>query len=298
MARDFPGQPSAVRAAGLFAFARRDYAGALATTDSALGASSGRSATGRLEILRQLRTASATLGRFDRWALGDAELAREYRRLGASAELLGLAVERAHLDAALGFGARARQRLDAALVRHPLASLEALDQPHAALAAAWAEAGRPERAEVVLAEWARAVPTENQPLDAVPILRARIVTHLARGRAGEAERLAREGEFGGCGGCSDLYLARAFDLQGRADSTAAAYERYLAATFGRELLDPTELARAYRRLGELYAARGDVRRAAQWYGDFVELWREADAPLQPAVMEVRSRIRRLQARAG
>ena len=131
------------------------------------------------------------------------------------------------------------------------------------------------------------------------MLRARIVTHLARDRAGEAERLAREGEFGGCGGCggyADLYLARAFDLQGRADSTIAAYERYLAATSARGLLDPTELARAYRRLGELYEARGDVRQAAQRYGDFVELWRGADPALQPAVMEVRARLQRLQDR--
>ena len=298
MARDFPGQPSAVRAAGWLAFARRDYAGALAAMDSAQGASSDLSATGRLEILAHVRTASATLGRLERRDRADAELAREYRRLGAEAELLRLAVERAHLDAGLGFVARARQRLDSALARQPLASLEALDRPYAALVAAWAEAGRPERAEALLAEWARAVPTESQPLDAVPMLRARIVTRLARGRAGEAERLAREGEFGVCGGCSDLYLARAFDLQERADSTVAAYERYLAATATRELLDPTELARAYRRLGELYEARGDVRRAAQRYGDFVELWREADAALEPAVIEVRSRVRRLQDRAG
>jgi len=83
-----------------------------------------------------------------------------------------------------------------------------------------------------------------------------------------------------------------------ADSTLAAYERYLAAASARSGIDAAELARAYRRLGELYEAPGDVRRALQCYGDFAKLWQGADAALQPAVEEVRQRIRRLQATTG
>ena len=47
-----------------------------------------------------------------------------------------------------------------------------------------------------------------------------------------------------CGGCRDLYLARAFDGAELADSTAASCERHLAAAAARELLDPAGLARA------------------------------------------------------
>jgi tetratricopeptide (TPR) repeat protein len=209
---------------------------------------------------------------------------------------LKVAAERAELDAALGFAERARHRLDSALAERPLEFMAPLDRPYAALAAAFATAGHPERAEALLSERARAIPVHNQPLDAVPVLRARILTRLARADAGSAERLARAGDFGACGGCRDLYLARAFDARGITDSTLATYERYLATTAGRELLDPTELARAYRRLGELHEARGDVRRAVERYGDFVALWTGADAALQPAVADVRERIRRLRER--
>jgi hypothetical protein len=49
----------------------------------------------------------------------------------------------------------------------------------------------------------------------------------------------------------------------------------------------------YLRLGELAELRGDRTAAAEFYGRFVELWREADAPLQPQVTEVRRRLAEL-----
>jgi serine/threonine-protein kinase len=294
MARDFPGQWTVVYAGASLAMARRDYARAFALVDSALAAAASPSA--RVQLLGHRRAAAATLGRLDARARADAELAREYERLGAGPELLQVAAERAQVEAALGFRERATRRLDSALARHPLAPMAALERPYPALAAAWAEAGAPRQAAALLEEWARAVPTANQPADAIPVLRARILTRLAEGRAAEADDLARAGEFGDCGGCRDLYLARAFDARGLADSTVGAYERFLSATAWRQRLDPTELARAYRRLGELYEARGDFRRAVQRYGDFVALWAEADPALRPTVQEVRQRVGRLQAR--
>ena len=50
-----------------------------------------------------------------------------------------------------------------------------------------------------------------------------------------------------------------------------------------------------RRLGELYAARGDVSKAYANYAAFVDLWKNADPELQPKVAEVRARIARLRA---
>ena len=58
------------------------------------------------------------------------------------------------------------------------------------------------------------------------------------------------------------------------------------------------LARAYRRLGELYEAKGDTKRALQRYADIVERWTNADPVLQPAVKDVRERIARLQKQTG
>jgi serine/threonine-protein kinase len=296
MARDFPGQSITAVAAAWVAAARRDYAGALAVVDSALRTADPQS-TGRVDLLGQQRTVTATLGRLAARARADAELAGEYSRLGGGPELLTLAAEQAQVEAALGRPDRARAALGAALGRYPLAPMAPLDRPYAALAAAWATAGDPRRAARLLDERTRAVPALHQGLDALPLLRARVLTALSAGRPAEAERLARDGEFGACGGCAALYLARAFDARGRADSAVAAYERYLGATAGRDLLDPTELARAYRRLGELYEARGDVPRALQRYGDFVALWAGADAALHPAIAGARERVRRLRARA-
>jgi len=42
-------------------------------------------------------------------------------------------------------------------------------------------------------------------------------------------------------------------------------------------------------------ARGDRERAAHYYQQFVQLWRGADAPLQPQVREVSDRLTRLSA---
>jgi DNA-binding SARP family transcriptional activator len=54
------------------------------------------------------------------------------------------------------------------------------------------------------------------------------------------------------------------------------------------------LAPAHKRLGELYEAKGDTKRAAAHYASFVELWKNADPDLQPKVTEVRARLERLR----
>lgn len=296
LTRAYPDHPSVATTAARLATARRDHGRALALVDSALAADAPPSPATHVELLHQQRSAAAATGRVAVRDRADRELARVYERLEAGPELLRVAAERAELDASLGYPDRARQRLDSALARHPLAPMAALDRPYAALAAAWAAAGRPDRGEGLLGEWAREVPAEHQPLDAFAVLRAEILTRLAQGRAADAERLAREGRFGACSACADLYLARAFDARGLSDSTIAAYERYLAASTGRELLDPTDLARAYRRLGELHDARGDGTRATQCYGEFVTLWSAADAVLRPRVRSVSQRLSHLRAR--
>jgi len=52
---------------------------------------------------------------------------------------------------------------------------------------------------------------------------------------------------------------------------------------------------AARRLGELYEARGDIAKAIASYEEFVTLWKNADAELQPQVADIKARIARLQA---
>jgi hypothetical protein len=78
------------------------------------------------------------------------------------------------------------------------------------------------------------------------------------------------------------------------DSTIATYEAYLTAYSPFTSPDEYALARAYRRLGELYDEKGDAARAVRNYERFVELWKNADPVLQPPVARARARISALK----
>ncbi|HKP28858.1 MAG TPA: hypothetical protein VJU15_05630, partial [Gemmatimonadales bacterium] len=109
-----------------------------------------------------------------------------------------------------------------------------------------------------------------------------------------AFRAYREAE--GCPVCYLGEIGQAFDAMQQPDSAIAAYEA-LATTpelgpAGRDFTMP----RAYRRLGELYESKGDTKKAIEWYGKFVDLWKDADPEMQPKVADVRKRIAELTAR--
>jgi tetratricopeptide (TPR) repeat protein len=57
--------------------------------------------------------------------------------------------------------------------------------------------------------------------------------------------------------------------------------------------EENQLGQTYKRIGELYEARGDTAKAVEYYNQFVELWNDADQELQPIVRDVRERIARL-----
>jgi hypothetical protein len=71
----------------------------------------------------------------------------------------------------------------------------------------------------------------------------------------------------------------------------AIYERYVTtpAPF-RLLADGIWLPAIHYRLGELYEGRGERRKAADYYGRFIDLWREADPAFQPRVAEAKRRL--------
>ena len=100
-----------------------------------------------------------------------------------------------------------------------------------------------------------------------------------------------------CRLCERAPLGLAFDLAGQPDSTRVIYEQVLASTDMLEIPGVAMMFRALmlKRLGELYEARGSRDGALSSYGKFVELWKHADAPLQPQVRDVQARIARLQA---
>jgi tetratricopeptide (TPR) repeat protein len=94
-----------------------------------------------------------------------------------------------------------------------------------------------------------------------------------------------------CRGCELDAMGMVYDRAGQPDSAIAHFERLLAV---RQLgpgpyLKPVML----RRLGQLYEKKGNRERALEYYGKFVDLWKDGDASVQPLVTQTRGWIAQL-----
>jgi tRNA A-37 threonylcarbamoyl transferase component Bud32/tetratricopeptide (TPR) repeat protein len=88
-------------------------------------------------------------------------------------------------------------------------------------------------------------------------------------------------------------LAQAHDQAGRADSAVAYFEQFATKKDPEMTQSAQWLPFTYRRLGELYEAKGNTPKALENYGKFVELWKNAEPELQPKVKAVRARMAKL-----
>jgi tetratricopeptide (TPR) repeat protein/tRNA A-37 threonylcarbamoyl transferase component Bud32 len=237
-----------------------------------------------------------------------AEAAQHHREFMAAGEARGLtrdflvgATKLALLD--LRYRSRPADALatvSAALAKHPLDAMPPSDRPYLALAEVYARAHKPDQARRFLKEYETAVPDQ--------VRRAIGWRGMVYGAVAEAEGRPQEAiaayqqayaEAGGCGVCGLPQLAAVYDRQGQTDSARVIYQRYLDTPgIFNYRVDDGELAASYKRLGELYEARNDRKHAAEYYGRFVELWKDADAELQPGVHEVRGRLARLAQEPG
>jgi tRNA A-37 threonylcarbamoyl transferase component Bud32/tetratricopeptide (TPR) repeat protein len=196
-----------------------------------------------------------------------------------------------------GRSARAAQILDAALARTSFASVPLQDREYTTFATFYALAGRPDRARAILAEF-------NSPAtDSVYRRRNQDRYHSALAEIAIAERRPLDavaefrladrkpdGPTDSCIGCIREAYARAFDAHGMPDSAIVQLEQYVASHSPFGWPDNYALARAYRRLGELYDAKGNRSKAVRYYTAFVDLWKNADPDLQPQVAKARSRL--------
>ncbi|MGH7629943.1 MAG: tetratricopeptide repeat protein, partial [Gemmatimonadales bacterium] len=197
--------------------------------------------------------------------------------------------------------AEALATVEAALARHPLDSTPPADRPYLALAEFYASAGRVDQARRLLREYETTVPEGVRRGER---MRGGAYGHVleAEGRVAEAASAYRDlyQRFGLCGSCGLFELAQLYDRAGQRDSARVVYEQFVTTPtwLGRLIADPAWLAPAYKRLGELYEAKGERPKAADYYGKFVELWKDADPELQPGVKEVRTRLARLAQEPG
>ena len=186
-------------------------------------------------------------------------------------------------------------RLEEALARHPLSSIPPLQRPYATIASIYALGGRPAQARAVLAEMERAIPGALLKSQSYNIHSARGEIALAENRPADALVEFRGDAPPGCVPCALPDMGRAWDRMGNSDSAIAAFQGYLHSTaYARGYLDSQYLAGIYKRLGELYEARGDTTRAVANYAAFTDYWKDADPELQPRVKQLRQRLARLR----
>jgi DNA-binding SARP family transcriptional activator/TolB-like protein/TolA-binding protein len=186
---------------------------------------------------------------------------------------------------------RAVAIVDSVLVRTPVDSLLPGDRPYDELARFSAMAGRVERAHR-LVEAAEANDRALGRQQTAERSWTRGVIALAEGRAAQAEPLLRvAAEQHPCTICALPDLARAYEAEGKLSAAAQVYERYATTPwFFRYETDALELGPALEHLAALYDAAGEREKAASARTRLVQLWRRADAELQPAVAQARAGI--------
>jgi tetratricopeptide (TPR) repeat protein len=174
--------------------------------------------------------------------------------------------------------------------------MEPIDRPYSQLASAYSYAGRPEEGQRLLAEYARAVPPgqlktdyfRNEAAGDVAFASGNYIEAIKGYRALRTQM--------GCPDCDMFEIGSAFARMNQPDSARTYYEASLAHSGPyRVNRDVFVRAATFQRLGELYEARGERKRAIDYYLKLTDLWKNADAELQPIVKDAHARITRLSA---
>lgn len=190
---------------------------------------------------------------------------------------------------------RTREVLARAFARYPMDSITPLDRPWGALATLGLMIRDPALARQGLAGYDRDLASAETDPEGGRSWYAAAVALAERRGADAVERLHDAyARFSIPPRIAFALIAEGHDMAGNADSTIVYLERFLGSRDPLPNNDARWRAASHRRLGELYEAKGDTRRALEQYVRFTELWADAEPELQPQVQEIRSRIARLR----
>jgi tetratricopeptide (TPR) repeat protein len=199
----------------------------------------------------------------------------------------------------LGDKAGALRLITDSLVHHPVDSVLSTTQNMYAVVLTYSIAGQPEKARAALAKWEDTRKVNSSMYDGLTRSAAQGYIAQASGHYAEAARLFVVADTAGCQMCELSAAGQAYDLAGKPDSAIIMFNKYLdTRDASRYEADQFFLAGTYKRLGELYEAKGQRDKAVANYTLFVDLWKNADPELQPKVAEVRAKIARLGAGKG
>jgi eukaryotic-like serine/threonine-protein kinase len=224
----------------------------------------------------------------------DAVAASERRGTGAQGRL-DAAIDDAFRDLTFRHARdRALARVDAALSRDPLDTLDPRERPYESLGWFFAEAELPDRLRALITDFDAARGGEVHR--SARIQRRGLDAALARAERRFADLLTilPETDDGPCSVCVLPQIARAQLELGRTDAAIDTYESYVSTIYiWRFWIDSWFLAEAYETLADLHDARGNAEKARIYYANLVDLWRDADPELQPRVRAAEQRLQRL-----
>jgi eukaryotic-like serine/threonine-protein kinase len=215
---------------------------------------------------------------------------------GSPTALLGASVDSAMIEAwYLDSKGKALALVQNGLQRTPLASLPPAERPYGGLAQIYALSGRPDLARAMLAEFEKNESAQSPEAHAASRHSIQGAIALGEHRYLDAVREMTASDVGACTTCALPVIAIAYDYAQQPDSAIAAFTRYVESPsiMGRFGEDGYFLAGSYKRLGELWEAKGDREKAARYLTKFVELWKDADPVLQPKVADARKRLAHL-----
>jgi tetratricopeptide (TPR) repeat protein len=223
------------------------------------------------------------------------EMSRRLLAEGDSSLAAGLLLARPGHDLVQrGNVARGLARLDSLQGTPLFTSLRGQDRPLMGLAEVQVTVGRAQEVRRLRAEWERAVPEAERKPWQEPRWDALVAG--AEGRWKDAALAGtRAVSESHCSPCGRHFLAQAWDRAGVPDSALKYYEQAatLPNTDDTGVEDAIWQPSTLRRLGELYESRGDKTKALNYYGQFVALWKNADADLQPQVKQVKETMAKL-----